>query len=214
MIMNSGYVDDKISEYKPTPTIDNPDNKDNADKEKELISINKDYKSWITVFDTHIDYPIVQGKDNMEYINKNFYGEYSISGIPFLDYRNSEYFQDNYNLVYGHHMDNDTMFSDVMNFLDEDYFNNHLTGELYSLDKEYDIYLFASFETYASDKYVFMPGNFNNNQMQELLDYIKSKAVVYRDIGVNTDSKLICLSTCSNYSSNKRAVLFGILVER
>ena len=41
---------------------------DNTDKDKELISINKDYKSWITIFDTHIDYPVVQGKDNMEYV--------------------------------------------------------------------------------------------------------------------------------------------------
>ena len=119
-------------------------NKENENKSPSsndmLIEINKDYKSWITIFDTHIDYPVVQGKNNMEYINKNFYGEYSISGIPFLDYRNSEYFQDNYNLLYGHHMQNDAMFSDVINFLNEDYFNNHLMGELYSLDNEYDIY--------------------------------------------------------------------------
>ena len=227
MVMNNSFVDDKIWEYKPTPSIEEPINLDkeevNPNKENEnkspssndmLIEINKDYKSWITIFDTHIDYPVVQGKNNMEYINKNFYGEYSISGIPFLDYRNSEYFQDNYNLLYGHHMQNDAMFSDVINFLNEDYFNNHLMGELYSLDNEYDIYLFASFETYASDEFVFMPGNLTKSQMQALLDYIKSQSVVYKEVGVNTESKLICLSTCSNYSSNKRAVLFGMLVKR
>ena len=230
MIMDGAFVDDKLSEYKPSTNIEKPINPPNTEiednpiieippieetsPEDKLIEINKNYKSWITIFDTNIDYPVVQGKDNMEYINKNFYGEYSISGIPFLDFRNSDYFEDNYNLLYGHNMENGAMFSDVMNFLDESYFNSHLMGELYSLDKEYDIYLFASFETYASDEYVFMPGNLSSVRMQKLLDYIKSKAVVYKNIGVNVNSKLICLSTCSNYSSNKRAVLFGMLVER
>lgn len=234
MIMDGAFVDDKLSEYKPSTSVEEPNNPPNTGNEDnkgdnnnienppeegnsshdKLIEINKDYKFWITIFDTNIDYPVVQGKDNMEYINKDFYGKYSVSGIPFLDFRNSDYFEDNYNLLYGHNMENGAMFSDVMKFLDEDFFNSHLMGELYSLDKEYDIYLFASFETYASDEFVFMPGNLKETQMQALLDYIKSKAVVYKEIGVNVNSKLICLSTCSNYSNNKRAVLFGMLVER
>lgn len=231
MIMADAFVDEKLSEYKPTSVIeknkntdknvtDTEENIETTQEKKErqsndnLLAINKDYKSWLTIFNTNIDYPIVQGKDNMEYVNKNFYGEYSLSGIPFLDYRNSDYFQDNYNLLYGHHMRNGAMFSDVIKFLNQDYFDKHLMGELYSLDKEYDIYLFASLEVYESDRFVYMPGNLNENQMNELLKYIKSNAAVYKNIEVDNTSKLIAFSTCSSYHSNERTVLFGKLVER
>ena len=217
MIMNNGVVDEELLKYKPGNKEDNSDGDDELQKkinQDALIEINKDYQSWITIFDTSIDYPVVQGKDNLEYVNKDFCGKFSVSGVPFLDHRNSAYFQDNYNLLYGHNIENEVMFGDVAKFLDEDFFNQHLMGELYTLDKEYDIYLFASFETYASDEYVFIPGNLKEQQMQNFLEYIKSKAVVYKDVKVNTKSKLICLSTCSNYYKNKRIVLFGKLVER
>lgn len=47
------------------------------------MAINKDVAGWITIDDTHIDYPVVQGKDDMEYINKDVYGEFSLSGSIF-----------------------------------------------------------------------------------------------------------------------------------
>ena len=47
---------------------------------QELQSMNSDVIAWITVYDTPIDYPVVQGKDNWEYVNKNAEGEYSLTG--------------------------------------------------------------------------------------------------------------------------------------
>ena len=38
---------------------------------QELQSMNSDVIAWITVYDTPIDYPVVQGKDDMEYITAN-----------------------------------------------------------------------------------------------------------------------------------------------
>ena len=56
------------------------------------MAINKDVAGWITIDDTHIDYPVVQGKDDMEYINKDVYGEFSLSGSIFLSCMNKKDF--------------------------------------------------------------------------------------------------------------------------
>ena len=68
------------------------------------MKLNKDVVGWITIFDTHISYPVVQGKDNQEYLNKDVFGKFSFSGSIFLDYRNACDFTDSYSIIYGHHM--------------------------------------------------------------------------------------------------------------
>ena len=51
--------------------------------------ITSDMVGWITMDDTNIDYPIMQGEDNTEYLNKDPYGKFSLSGSIFLDSRNN-----------------------------------------------------------------------------------------------------------------------------
>ena len=59
--------------------------------EKEIVG---NMVSWLTVDDTNIDYPVMQGEDNMEYLNTDPFGEYSLAGSIFLDNRNSPDFSD------------------------------------------------------------------------------------------------------------------------
>ena len=81
----------------------------------ELISMNSECFGWISIAGTNINYPVMHTPSNpQKYLNKNFYGEYSYSGTPFLDSRCSA---DSTNLIiYGHHMNNGTMFADLCNY--------------------------------------------------------------------------------------------------
>ena len=107
--------------------------------------------------DTHIDYPVVQGEDDMEYINKDVYGQFALSGSIFLSSVNSRDFTDPYSLVYGHHMANGAMFGDIIEFADPAYFEAHTTGTLYLPEQTIPITLFACVETSASDPVVYNP---------------------------------------------------------
>ena len=121
-IYHGAFVDDELMELKPVKGEDaNPSLQD-------LQNINADVCAWLTIDDTGIDYPVVRGKDDMEYINKDVYGNFALSGSIFLSSANQPDFTDPYNLIYGHHMSNGAMFGDVVEFTDEAYFTAHETA--------------------------------------------------------------------------------------
>ena len=90
------------------PDIEDPENGPTFD---ELLKINPDVCAWITMDGTHIDFPVLQGETNLSYINTDVYGDFALAGSIFLDCRNSRDFSDPYNLLYGHHMSNGSMFA-------------------------------------------------------------------------------------------------------
>ena len=53
-----------------------------------LFSQNSDCIGWLCIPDTAVNYPVMHTPDNpQKYLRRSFYGEYSQSGVPFLDYR-------------------------------------------------------------------------------------------------------------------------------
>lgn len=181
---------------------------------QDLAAINGDVIGWITIDGTHIDYPVVQGEEQLDYINKDVYGNFSLSGSIFLDSRNSKDFTDPYSLLYGHHMDNGAMFGDIVEFEETEYFNSHTTGTLYLTDgTQYSITLFACIETDSGDSTVFNP-TADPEDNSELLSYIQEKSVQARDIGISSTDRVIGLSTCEDAQTNGRTILYGRLEEK
>ena len=124
-IYNGAGVDESLLQYKPEL------NADNGDSFEELMALNPDVCAWLSIEGTHIDYPVVQGTDNVTYVNTDVYGAFSLSGSIFLDYRNAPDFTDSYSLIYGHHMDGEVMFGELAYFLEQAYFEEYPTGFLY-----------------------------------------------------------------------------------
>jgi sortase B len=212
MIYKSAAVDSELLKYKP--------NTDNGDAPNptlsELQEINPDVCAWLTVDDTNIDYPVVQGKTNLEYINKDVYGEYSLSGSVFLDCRNTNDFSDSYSLLYAHHMEGKVMFGELPEFQKAEYFQTHTSGTLSTLNRNYSIAWFACIYTDAYDDYIFQinGANMTQEKKEKLLSYLKEKAVQYRELeNLTSDDQLLALSTCSDMTTNGRVVLFGRMTE-
>lgn len=208
MINQGAFLDGDLLKYKPAVTGDGSPNYTLDD----LMLLNEDTRAWITIDDTHIDYPMVQGETDMDYINTDIFGEFQLSGSIFLSCLNSPDFSDSYSLTYGHHMDNGGMYGDVLKFLDEDYFQSHRTGTLFLPEKTYHINLFACMETDGYDRLIYSPGP--DYHLGELLEYLKSSSARYREISVGEDDRIIGLSTCADAETNGRVILFGRLEER
>jgi sortase B len=206
-VYHNAGVDKSILAYRPSaeegedhPTL------------AQLQALYPDVCAWLTVDGTNIDYPIVQGSDNSIYLNQSVDGSFSLSGSIFLDYRNTRDFSDSYSLVYGHHMAGKVMFGEIPSFLEEEYFDEHPTGWLLLANKTYKIYWIACIQTDAYDKYVYQVSPDESAEVsQERLEYLKKNAQQFRDLGVTADDQLIALSTCSDATTDGRAVLIGWL---
>lgn len=204
-IYTNSFADEELLKFRPTD-----DGEDNPTL-KDLKKLNPDVKAWIQVPKTNIDYPVVQGQDDMEYINKNVYGEFELSGAIFLSCLNKDDFSDPYNLVYGHNMKNGGMFADVADFTNKEYFETHQKGKLYLTDATRKIRFFACMKVTAADAKIYHPDGYRKENLKDLLDYIQANAVQYRDVNVADENSLIALSTCSEAETNGRVVLIGKL---
>lgn len=204
-IYANSFADEELLKFRPTD-----DGEDNPTL-KDLKKLNPDVKAWIQVPKTNIDYPVVQGQDEMEYINKNVYGEFELSGAIFLSCLNKDDFSDPYNLVYGHNMKNGGMFADVADFTNKEYFETHQKGKLYLTDATRKIRFFACMKVTAADAKIYHPDGYRKENLKDLLDYIQANAVQYRDVNVADENSLIALSTCSEAETNGRVVLIGKL---
>ena len=162
--------------------------------------------AWLTINDSYIDFPVMQGKDNFEYLNKDPYGEFKISGSIFLDCRNAGNFTDEYSLIYGHHMDHNNMFGSLDLFASEGYFNSHRSGQLTAKDARYGLDLFAVVWGDTGDSIVFRP---DGRSAAEVAAYIDKNAVI--NTGYEPGRRIVALSTCSGEKYNSRLIVFGML---
>lgn len=208
-VYRGAFLSNDLLQYRPSGQL----GEDNPTLE-ELMAINDDVLGWIVIDDTHIDYPIVRGQDDMEYVNKDIYGEFSLSGAIFLASQNEKDFSDRYNLIYGHHMDNGAMFGDIMEFLDERYFDKHRTGTLYLPDTTYKIELWACISTDAYDDNVFTVSNKRTeSEIASFVDYVKENAIhIHDDMDVTASDKMVAMSTCVDAATNGRAIMVGRIV--
>ena len=55
--------------------------------ENTLKEKNSDYRMWIKMDETNINYPVLQGEDNDFYLYADFDGNYYYPGSIFIDYR-------------------------------------------------------------------------------------------------------------------------------
>lgn len=193
--------DDSLLKFKPGYESDTGDDR----------SIEGKMAAWLTVEDTNIDYPVMQGKNNEEYLNKDPYGDYSLSGSIFLDCRNDPEFTDDYSLIYGHHMEGNHMFGSLHKFLKKKFFQKHKKGNLIVGDTTYDLKIYAVMNAEATQEILFSPTEYSQ---QEVKAYIRKNAKYCRKRvakHLSDDSRIVALSTCKYPDSVYRVVVFAEL---
>lgn len=170
--------------------------------EDTLKDISGNCIGWITMKDSEIDFPIMQGKTNTEYLNVNPYGEYSLAGSIFLDSRNKEDFSDQFNIVYGHHMENYYMFGALDHWSEKDYFNSHQYGNIDTKKgKKLKLKVFAFLYCNVNSDEVFdVEGNIDHK-----LDFILSNSTHHSDF--DKAKKIVVLTTCKEPGSTERTIL-------
>ena len=145
----------------------------------------------------------MQGRDNFEYLDMGFNGEFYVGGTLFLDSGNSGDFTDSYNVIHGHHMADGLMFGDLDKFLDEDFFNENRTGSLKTPYAEYSLEIFGAGTAYAYDT-----GIYNADADMETHKKAVNEAAVFMRGTKDPVDRILVLSTCTDKMDDNRTVLF------
>ena len=185
-----------------------------------LAKINKDYRAWLTMYDTNIDYPVLQGENDLYYASHDVHGKNSLTGSIYLAAGNTADWSDAYNLIYGHHMDNSIMFGALDKFLDADYFNTHRTGVIVSKDSVYDLYTFAALRTDAYESQVYSVGPART--AADMLNFLSANVngtganntVIYDAAAAEGIGKIVAFSTCADATTSGRLVVFARMTKR
>lgn len=191
----------------------------------ELMKKNADVCAWITVDGTSIDYPIMQGSDNFEYLEKDALGEFSASGSIFLDSACSRNFDEPYEVVFGHHMDEGKMFGDLDKFLSKSFFKKHKSATLYLPKQTLELEVVAVIQADAYDGTIFSTPA-DSTRLQEVEAKLKTSAKYLREgslgkgspatdgSGTTGQDQIIALSTCADDGANERTIVMCRVVSR
>lgn len=90
-----------------------------------LREINPDVLGWILIPDTKVNYPILQGEDNDFYLKHTWEGKKNSVGSIFLEHRNTSDFTDFNTIVYGHNMNDGSMFANIKRYESMWYWERH-----------------------------------------------------------------------------------------
>ena len=181
------------------------------EKYAEVFAQNDDLIGWVSIPGTRIDYPVMQTKDNPDfYLKHAFDKSYSNYGVPYAAENCDADISDNM-VLYGHHMNNGSMFSDLCKYEDEDFYKEHKTIYFDTLGGYGEYEVIAAFKTVAYAESGFKYYHFVNAESEAAFDeYIaKCKELSLYDTGVSAayGDKLITLSTCEYSQTNGRMVV-------
>ena len=150
---------------------------------------NSDFVGWISIERTNIDYPVMQTIDNPNYYLKHsFEKQYSDYGVPYVQENCDLGLSDNC-VIYGHHMNNGSMFADLCKYADEDFYRQHKTIRFDTLSDFGEYEIVAAFKTAAYSEQGFKYYHFVNADSAEDFDaYIaKCKELALYDTGVSAE---------------------------
>ena len=175
----------------------------------ELIAMNSECFGWISIAGTNINYPVMHTPSNpQKYLNKNFYGEYSYSGTPFLDARCSA---NSTNLIiYGHHMNNGTMFAVLCNYTSKSYGEEHPRIILETKDGAFAYSVFSVMKVKSDDDWYRFTTVGTEKSYNSRIEYAKEKSIYDTGITPVYGQQILTLSTCYGYNQDDRILVLAV----
>ena len=156
-----------------------------------------------------LSYPVMHTPDNpQKYLRRSFYGEYSQSGVPFLDWRCD--LQSDHLIVYGHNMKNGTMFSSLRNYTDPAFCAAHPVIEFQTADGMEKYMVFAVAAVQKTDTwYSFIHAADSTDFTEQTAAFLQKSLY---DTGVTPvyGQQIITLSTCYGSGKNGRLIVAAV----
>ena len=175
-----------------------------------LYAQNSDLAGWIQIDGTNINYPVMQSKQDPDfYLKHNFEKANSPYGCPYVQASCDLQTPSDNILVYGHNMKDGTMFSDLLQYKRESFWEQHRIIQFDTLTAQAEYTVMAVFRGEAEDLFAYY--QFADAETpQEFAAYVDAcKGTALYETGVTAayGDKLLTLSTCDDSGKNSRVVV-------
>lgn len=185
----------------------------------QLLGECSDIVGWIYSEGTKINYPVVRhagdNPSNAEYyyLYRDIHGQYSGNGTPFLDVMCAGDFSDYNSIIYGHHMNDGSMFASLDNYRKPDgqFARDHMVMYLNTPSQNYRVELFAGYLTDA-DSNTYTISFPDTSSFLLYCEEMKAKSDFPSDVVIQPGDRIVTLSTCSYEWYDARYVVQGRLV--
>lgn len=174
-----------------------------------LYEQNNDFVGWIQIDGTNINYPVMQTPDNPDYYLKHsFEKTWSDYGVPYLD-EACVIGQSNNLVIYGHHMSNGSMFSDLELYSDPAFCMDHPVIQFDTLTSfgEYEVIAVFRYntnqETFRYDREV----NMDEGRFSWFIEQVHARELFSTGKDASFGDQLLTLSTCEYTYKNGRLVV-------
>ena len=171
-----------------------------------LQEVNSDVLGWILIPNTVISYPLVQGDDNQYYLKHTWKKWTSAVGAIFLECQNSRDFSDFNTVIYGHRMNNGSMFASLKNYKKQSYWAAHPFVYIMDDNGSHKYEIFAAYEVSTAGT-TYQIGFSGDASKQAFLDYCMGQSVIDTGITPTIHDKILTLSTCTGNGHATRWVV-------
>ncbi len=177
---------------------------------------NEDIYAWIEVPNTNINYPIVQSRvDDNFYLNRGIDKKYLFAGMIYSQSMNSLDFYDPVTVLYGHNMNNGTMFQNLHKFQNKEFFEKNDHFYVYTKNNIYTYKIVSAFK--YDNRHIMNSFDFNIiSQLAEFQNTVTNPDSLLKnvrtDVDVNYNSKILVLSTCIG-DKRSRYLVCGVMID-
>lgn len=193
-----------------TVTLAEDNETDNIDTGIEsLIAKNSDCVGWLRIYNSKIDYPVMQTKENPQsYLRRDFNKQYSYLGTPFMDAR-CDMNYDNNLIIYGHNMKNGKMFADLLKYRDISYCQEHSTIYFITPNgvQEYEVAVVCKVK--SDDEWYSYTCQKDTESFNNLISHIKDKSLYLSQNEMQYGDYFLTLSTCEYSQANGRLIVIA-----
>ena len=176
-----------------------------------LLATNNDVCGWLYSAGTKINYVVVQGTDNDNYLHHKLDGSYNAGGTLFIDCECGPNFSGANTIIYGHNMKDGSMFASLHNYVDQSYYDAHPVMYISTPAADYKVEIFSCFTCdYDADTYTLSFAS--EAEYSAFLNKMVSQSNVKTNVAVDSTERIVTLSTCTYEYDNARYVVMGKLV--
>lgn len=185
-----------------------------SDKIVEELKAQGNIYAHVTVPRTNIDYPIAQHPtDDTFYLHHDFDDNETVYGAVFTERINAKDFNDLVTIVYGHATRDGSMFGTLDNFADKNFFDQNKTITIQTRQELITYEVFAAYsytDEHLFDTYELGKKNFVTSYLNKIKGISDELGGNYRESVINTENKILILSTCDAEDGGRRFVVHAV----